>query len=40
MLLMDRICSKIRVTETLEKLNNVRLYLKVSRLSDIVSDDG
>ena len=38
--LMDKICSKIRITDTLVRLNNVRLYLRVSRLSDIVSEDG
>ena len=38
--LMDRISKVIRRTEVLDKLNNVRLYLKDSRLSDIVTDDG
>ena len=37
---MDKICSKIRITDILVRLNNVRLYLRVSRLSDIVSEDG
>ena len=38
--LMDRIRATIRIKDTLERLNNVRLYLKVSRLSDIVGTDG
>lgn len=38
--LMDRIYSKIRIPDMLEKLNNVRLYLRSSRMTDIVTEDG
>ena len=38
--LMDNISKVIQRPELLTKLNNVRLYLKVSRLSDIVTADG
>ena len=38
--LMDKICETIKDTETLVRINNVRLWLKVSRLSDIASADG
>ena len=38
--IMDKICETIRDKETLSRINNVSLWLKVSRLSDIASDDG
>ena len=38
--LMPRICEVIRRPDTLLRINNVRLYLKVSRLSDIVQPNG
>jgi len=38
--LMDKISIVIRWPEVFEQVNNVRLYLKVSRLSDIVQTDG
>ena len=37
--LMDNICGVPRLHSVLEKLNDVRLWLKVSRLSDIVLED-
>ena len=37
--LMDKICEKIPSHLVLNKLNDVRLWLKVSRLSDIVIED-
>lgn len=38
--LIDKICNEIRRPEVLIKLNNVRLYLKGSRLNEIVTEDG
>jgi len=38
--LTGKICQVIKQATILEHLNNVRLYLQVSRLSDIVTDDG
>ena len=38
--LMDKIVHKIKQKHPLERINDVRLYLKISRLSDIVTDDG
>ena len=37
---MNKISAIVRHPELLQKLNNVRLYLKVSRLSDITTEDG
>ena len=38
--LMTRICEVVRRPDLLLRINNVRLYLKVSRLSDIVQPNG
>ena len=38
--LMDQTCNKVRRVDLLQHINNVCLYLKVSRLSDIVTKDG
>ena len=38
--LMTRICEVVRRPDLLLRINNVRLYLKVSRLSDIVQSNG
>ena len=38
--LMDTNTSTIKDPPTLERINTVRLYLQVSRLSDIATDDG
>ena len=38
--IMDKLCEASRNAITLEKLNAVRLWLKVSRLSDMVNVSG
>ena len=38
--LMDKICDNIRSHLVLNKMNDIRLWLRVSRLSDIVTADG
>ena len=37
---MDKIVDNINITSVLTRLNDVRLYHQVSRLSDIATDDG
>ena len=37
---MDKISALVHRLELLQKLSNVRLYLKVSRLSNIATEDG
>ena len=38
--LMDRIVEKVKTPHILARINDVRLFLKVSWLSDIATDDG
>ena len=37
--LMDKICDTSRSSLVLERLNDVHLWLKVSRLSDIINEE-
>ena len=37
---MDKNCQTVRLEYILERLNDIRLYLQVSRLSDIVNKEG
>ena len=38
--IIDKIAMKIKSASIIHRLNDVRFYLKVSRMSDIVTEDG